>query len=296
MTYVRRLFSDLIAFLLVAQTMTAYAAEPQSIASQTSILTGRVIAKGDSGIDGVRVACVAPKDAVCKPSAVSTDRDGKFMFQEVTPSEKYRLIFEHASYLRSVMMGEPGDPMTVQMEPYIIKGLVVEAGTEIKISAATVSCVKKEGPPQRECDSATDNDGQFSMQPLRDILDPSVTYDLIVTHNRFPARRIRDVRLYDPPRDINIELEAPLSGRRYPVETVSGLLMDVKVVKVYPNELVVKDEDTAVRTFPGGRAGRSLPYTEIRTIGIARKRFALVAIVVVAVVVGLLTAGIASRK
>jgi hypothetical protein len=294
MTYARRLFSVLIAFFLVAQTTAIYAAEPQSKASQTLGLTGRVIAKGDSGIDGVKITCVAPRGAVCRPSVVSSDKDGNFSFPEVTPSEKYRLTFEHARYLHTAASGEPGDSLTVEMEPYLIKGRIYEDGTEIKVPAAIVTCVKKEGPPQTECNTTTDNDGRFSMQPLQDILDPSITYDLIITHGRFPSVKIPDLRVSDPPKDIEVHLQIPISGKRYPVETVSGLLMEVSVLKTDPNGLFVKDEDSPIRAFSGGRTGRSLQYTQIQTIGQAisrphptsRSRFLLIAIPLAAVVIG----------
>jgi hypothetical protein len=149
MTYARRLFTALVVFLLVAQTTATYAADPQSNASQTSSLTGRVIAKGDSGIDGVKVTCTAPKDAVCRPSVVSTDKYGNFTFPEVTPSEKYRLTFEHARYLHITESGTPGEAMTVQMEPFLIRGRIVEDNTVINVPEANVTCVKKEGPPVR---------------------------------------------------------------------------------------------------------------------------------------------------
>src|SRR5258708_15811499 len=290
MTYARRLFSALVAFLLVAQTTDIYAVEPQSNASQTASLTGRVIAKGDSGIDGVKVTCIAPRDAVCRPSVVSTDKDGRFSFPEVTPSEKYRLTFEHARYLRNAASGEPGDPMTVQMEPYLIKGRIFEDGTEIKVPAASITCVKKEGPPQTECNTTTDNDGRFSMQPLQDILDPGVTYDLIITHGRFPSLRIPDVRVSDPPKDIEVHLQVPVSGKRYPVETVSGFLMEVSVLKTDPKGLLVKDEESPIQAFPGGRTGRSLPFEQIQTMGQAvhrnRNRVLYFWIVVISVGVG----------
>ncbi len=290
MTYARRLFSALVAFLLVAQTTAIYAVEPQSNASQTASLTGRVIAKGDSGIDGVKVTCIAPRDAVCRPSVVSTDKDGRFSFPEVTPSEKYRLTFEHARYLRNAASGEPGDPMTVQMEPYLIKGRIFEDGTEIKVPAASITCVKKEGPPQTECNTTTDNDGRFSMQPLQDILDPGVTYDLIITHGRFPSLKIPDVRVSDPPKDIEVHLQIPLAGKRYPVETVSGFLMEVSVLKTDPKGLLVKDEESPIQAFPGGRTGRSLPFEQIQTMGQAvhrnRNRVHYFWIVVISVGVG----------
>lgn len=301
MTYARRLVSTLVAFFLLAQTTAIYAAEPQSNPSQTLSLTGRVIAKGDSGIDGVKVTCIAPRNAVCRPSVVSTDKDGNFSFPEVTASEKYRITFEHARYLHTSASGEPGDPMTVQMEPYLIKGRIFEDGTEIKVSEASVTCVKKEGPPQTECNTTTDNDGRFSMQPLQDILDPGVTYDLIITHGRFPSLRIPDVRVSDPPKDIEVHLQVPVSGKRYPIETRSGFLMDVSVLKTDSNGLLVKDEDSPVRAFPGGRTGRSLQYAQIQTIGQAirptptsRNRFLIIAIAAAAVGIGV-AVGRASR-
>jgi hypothetical protein len=294
MTYARRIFSALVAFLLAAQTTAIYAAEPQSNTTQASSLTGRVIAKGDSGIDGVKITCTAPKGTACRPLVVSTDKDGNFSFPEVTPAEKYRLTFEHARYLHSERSGEPGEPMTVQMEPYIIRGRIYEDGTEIMVPAASVSCVKKEGPPQTECTTATDNGGRFSIQPLQDILDPSITYDLIITHGRFPSVRIPDVRVSDPPEDIPVHLQIPASGKRYPVETRSGFLMEVSVLKTDPDGLLVRDEDSPIRAYPGGQKGRSLQYAQIQTIGQevhpevhpTRRRFLIVVIAVAAVGVG----------
>jgi len=293
MTYARRIFSAIVAFLLVAQTTAIYAAEPQSNTTQAPSLTGRVIAKGDSGIDGVKVTCTAPKDALCKPSVVSTDKDGNFSFPVVTPSERYRLTFEHARYLHRAESGTPGEPMTVQMEPYILRGRIFEDGTVTYVPAATVSCVKKEGPPQTECITATDNNGRFLMQPLQDILDPSMTYDLIITHGRFPNTKIPDVRVSDPPTDIEVHLQAPAIGSRYPVDTVTGIVMNVSVLQTEPNGLIVKDEDSFVRTLPRGRTGRSLQYEQIRTIGqalpqthIKRNRFLIIAIAAAAVGIG----------
>jgi len=186
--------------------------------------------------------------------------------------------------------------MTVLMEPYLIKGRIFEDGTEVKVPEASVTCVKKEGPPQTECSTTTDNDGRFSMQPLQDILDPSITYDLIITHGRFPSLRIPDVRVSDPPEDMQVRLQIPVSGKRYPVETVSGFLMEVSVLKTEETGLFVKDEASPMRAFPGGQTGRSLQYAQIQTIGEAvepvqpirpvhrnRKRFLLVTIMVVGV-------------
>jgi hypothetical protein len=302
MSYARRLFSALVALLLVAQTTGIYAAEPQSNSGQTSSLTGRVIAKGDSGIDGVKVTCIAPKGALCRPSVVSTDKDGMFSFPVVTPSEKYRLTFEHARYLHTTTSVEPGESVIVEMEPYLFKGRIFEDGTQIRVPEAKVTCVKKEGPPQAECISATDNDGHFTIQPLQDILDPSITYDLIITHGRFPSLKIPDVRLSDPPRDIEVHLQIPVAGRRYPVETVSGFLMEVSVRQTLKDGLLVDDEDSPVRAFPGGRTGRSLEYTQIQTIGQAmnvhptrRSRFLWIAIPVVLAVVGGVVLGRATK-
>jgi hypothetical protein len=183
--------------------------------------------------------------------------------------------------------------MTVQMEPYILKGRVFEDGTVTNVPAATVSCVKKEGPPQTECITATDNDGRFLMQPLQDILDPSITYDLIITHGRFPNTKIPDVRVSDPPTNIEVHLQPPAIGSRYPVDTVSGIVMNVSVLQTQPNGLIVKDEDSFVRTLPRGRTGRSLQYDQIRTIGqalpqthIKRNRFLIIAIAAAAVGIG----------
>ncbi len=302
MSHARRFFSVLVASLLVFQATASYGADPQSNASPASSLSGRVIAKGDSGIDGVKIICSAPQNAVCRPSVVSTDKDGRFSFSEVTPSTKYRLTFEHARYLHTVASGEPGEPMTVQMEPYLIRGRIFEDGSVIRVPDASVTCVKKEGPPQTECSTATDNDGRFTIQPLQDILDPSTTYDLIITHGRFPSLRIPDVRVSDPPRDIEVHLQIPVTGKRYPVETKSGFLMEVSVIRTDPKGLLVRDEDSPIRAFPGGRSGRSLQYEQIQTIGqsvrqyhTARNHFVLVAIIVASVATGL-AIGHASRR
>lgn len=267
MIYVKRSFSVFIALLVAAQASTTYAASPQSPPNQALSMRGRVIAKGDSGIDGVKITCIAPKGAICRPSVVSSDRDGNFSFSEVTPFEKYRLTFEHARYLHAAALGEPGAPVTVQMEPYLIRGRIFEDDTEVRVPEANVSCVKKEGPPQTECTTATDNEGRFSIQPLQDILDPSIPYDLIITHGRYPSLRIRDVKLTDPPADIAVHLQVPLSGRRYPVETLSGFLMEVSVLRTDRDGLFVKDEDSPIRAYPGGQSGRSLQYAQIQTIG-----------------------------
>jgi carboxypeptidase family protein len=293
MIHARRFFSVLVAFLLVVQVTASYGADPQSNASPTSSLSGRVIAKGDSGIDGVKITCTAPQNAVCRPSVVSTDKDGKFSFPDVTPSTKYRLTFEHARYLHIVATGESGEPMTVQMEPYLLKGRIFEDGSVTRVPDASVTCVKKEGPPQTECSAATDNDGRFSIQPLQDILDPSTTYDLIITHGRFPSLRIPDVRVSDPPKDIEVHLQIPVTGKRYPVETKSGFLMEVSVIRADPKGLLVRDEDSPIRAFPGGSQGRSLQYSQIQTIGpethyhTARNRYVLLAIIGVTVAIGI---------
>jgi len=296
MNCARRLFSVLAAFLIATHSTAVCAAEPQSTGSQTSSLTGRVIAKGDSGIDGVKVTCIPPRDAVCRPSVVSTDKDGTFSFPDVTPSEKYRLTFEHARYLRTAASGEAGDSMIVQMEPYILRGSIFEDGSVTKVPAASVTCIRKEGPPQIDCHATTDNEGRFSIQPLQEILDPSVTYDLVITHGRFPSLRIPGVKVSDPPKDIEVHLQIPVSGKRYPVETVNGFLMEVNVISADQNGLFVKDEDSPIRAFPGGRTGRSLQYAQIQTIGqqttvyhTARHRLLWVAIIVAAATVGIVS-------
>lgn len=98
----------------------------------------------------------------------------------------------------------------MELDPYIIKGRVLEDETDYPIPGAEVLCQRKTNPPETVGTQTTNDNGEFSFQPREKILVPEEQYILVVTHNRYGHKYV-GVRLSDPQEDTIVRLTRPFN-------------------------------------------------------------------------------------
>lgn len=185
-------------------------ANPQGNENQVTVISGRVAVRGDGGVEGATIECTAPKGFSCEPSKAVTEKDGAFKFK-VAPSNGYWLQVSHPHYPKPPgRKWKAGETATVELDPYIIKGRVLEDETDRPIPDAEVICQRGTKPPEIVGTQTTNENGEFSFQPREKILVPEEQYILEVTHNRYGHKYAR-VRLSDPQEDTIVRLTRPFN-------------------------------------------------------------------------------------
>ena len=266
----RRVISLLTLVSFSMRSLTALAGEPQMGSDQHISLKGKVIRKGGGAVEGADVRCVGEGQAKCDPEVSHTDKEGNFSFGKIEPSKAYVLAVRHPLFLApadyAVQTSEPLASVTIVLEPYIIKGFAVEAGTNTRVAEATVQYIKGAGQPEQVGQSSTGSNGEFEYQPLDKLLDPQQSYTLIVTHGRYASTRVPNVRLQDPPKEISVELLPIVAGNRYDLKTVWGTELSARVLEAGTKSLYVTDIKTSDALFTPGQVRQTIPVSSIAAV------------------------------